>query len=170
MKAIKGRRSIRVFKDQPVPDELLLKLVEAGVWAPTGGNAQNWLFIAVRDRERIAKIKAVSPGILAVPAALIVVCVDKERAYKRGGKRGRDLTSVMDAAMASQNIMLRAFEEGLGSCAVLSFHKPGVKKLLHLPEGIEPELLIQVGYPAEDPKPPQRKFKEVLFFETYNER
>ena len=40
---------------------------------------------------------------------------------------------------------------------------------LHLPEGIVPELLIQVGYPAEDPKPPQRKFKEVLFFETYKE-
>jgi len=72
--------------------------VEAGVWAPTGGNAQTWVFIIITDCNRIQKIKAVSPGILGIPSALIVVCQDKELAYKKGGELGRDILSIMDAA------------------------------------------------------------------------
>jgi len=164
---IKGRRSIRKFEDRSIEKEILQKLVEAGIWAPTGGNAQTWVFIIVTDRGRIQKIKAVSPGILGTPNALIVVCQDKKLAYKKGGELGRDTLSIMDAAMASQNIMLQAYDEGLGSCPVLSFHKRGVQILLNLPERIVPELLISLGYSAESPKPPKRKFKEVYFFEEY---
>lgn len=165
--AIKGRRSIRRFEDKEIPEELLVQLVEAGVWAPSGGNAQTWVYIIVKDRRGIEKIKAISPGILGMPAAAIVVGQDKELAYKRGGELGRDTLSVMDAAMASQNIMLQAFAEGLGSCAVLSFHKKGVQKLVKLPDHIVPELIVILGYPAESPKPPERKFEEVYFLEEY---
>jgi len=165
--AIKGRRSIRRFEDKEIPEELLVQLVEAGIWAPSGGNAQTWIYIIVKDRRGIEKIKAISPGILGMPAALIAVCQDKERAYNRGGELGRDTISVMDAAITSQNIMLQAFAEGLGSCPVLSFHKKGVQKLLNLPDHIVPELIVILGYPAETPKPPERKFEEVYFFEEY---
>jgi len=104
---------------------------------------------------------------LGIPSALIVVCQDKELAYKKGGKIGKDILSIMDVAMASQNIMLQAYDEKIGSCAVLSFYKKGVQILLNLPEWIVPELLISLGYPAESPKPPKRKFEEVCFFEEY---
>jgi nitroreductase len=164
---IKGRRSIRKFENRSIEKKILQKLVEAGVWAPTGGNAQTWVFIIITDCNRIRKIKAVSPGILEIPNALIVVCQDKELAYKKGGELGRDILSIMDAAMASQNIMLQAYDEKIGSCPVLSFHKKGVQALLNLPERIVPELLISLGYPAESPKPPRRKFEEVCFFEEY---
>lgn len=165
--AIKGRRAIRKFQDKEISEEMLVQLVEAGVWAPTGGNSQTWIFIIVKDRSRIEKIKAISPGILGMPAALIAVCQDKELAYKKGGELGRNTSSVMDAAIASQNIMLQAFSEGLGSCPVLSFHKKGVQKLLSLPNHIVPELIVILGYPGESPKPPERKFEEVYFFEEY---
>jgi len=164
---IKGRRSIRKFEDRSIEKKILQKLVEAGVWAPTGGNAQTWVFIIIIDSNQIRKIKAVSPGILGIPAALIVICQDKELAYKKGGELGRDTLSIMDAAMASQNIMLQAYDEKIGSCAVLSFYKKGVQNLLNLPEQIVPELIISLGYPAESPKPPKRKFEEVCFFEEY---
>ncbi len=164
---IKGRRSIRKFEDRSIEKKILHKLVEAGVWAPTGGNSQTWVFIIVTDSDRIRKIKAVSPGILGIPSALVVVCQDKELAYKKGGELGRDISSIMDVAMASQNIMLQAYDEKIGSCPVLSFHKKGVRTLLNIPDWIVPELLISLGYPAESPKPPKRKFGEVCFFEDY---
>lgn len=164
---IKGRRSIRKFEDRSIEKKILHKLVEAGVWAPTGGNAQTWVFIIVTDSDRIRKIRAVSPGILEIPSALIVVCQDKELAYKKGGELGRDILSIMDAAMASQNIMLQAYDEKIGSCPVLSFHKKGVQTLLNIPERIVPELIISLGYPAESPEPPKRKFEEICFFEGY---
>ena len=165
--AIKGRRSIRRFENRSIEKEVLLKLVEAGIWAPTGGNAQTWAFIIVTDPRRIQKIKAVSPGMLGTPSALVVVCQDRKLAYEKGGEVGRDTLSLMDTAMASQNIMLQAYEAKLGSCPILSFHKEGVQTLLNLPGRLVPELVISLGYPAESPKPPQRKFEEVYFFEEY---
>ena len=96
---IKGRRSIRKFEKRLIEKKILHKLVEAGVWAPTGGNSQTWVFIIVTDSDRIRKIKAVSPGILGIPSALVVVCQDKELAYKKGGELGRDVSSIMDVAI-----------------------------------------------------------------------
>jgi len=84
------------------------------------------VFIIVTDSDWIQKIKAVSPGILGSPSALVVVCQDKDLAYKKGGALGRDVSSIMDVAMASQNIMLQAYDEKIGSCPVLSFYKKGV--------------------------------------------
>jgi len=165
--AIKGRRSVRSFVDKPVERALLERLIEAAIWAPSGGNAQTWIFIVVNEKSRIEKIRAISPGLLGDPTALIVVCQDKDLAYKKGGELGRDTLSVMDAAIASQNIALQASAEGLGSCLVLSFHKKGIQRLINLPEHIVPELLITLGYPAESPTPPKRKFEEVTFFNEY---
>ena len=165
--AIRVRRSIRRFQEKAIPDDVLVRLVEAGAWAPTGGNAQTWIFIVVNEKSRIEKIKAISPGLLGDPTALIVVCQDKELAYKKGGELGRDTLSIMDAAIASQNIALQASAEGLGSCLVLSFHKKGIQRLVSLPEHIVPELLITLGYPAESPTPPKRKCEEVTFFNEY---
>jgi len=164
---IKERRSIRKFENRSIEKKILQKLVEAGVWAPTGGNAQTWVFIIISDSNRIQQIKSVSPGIWGIPSALIVICQDRELACKKGGEFGRDILPIMDAAMAGQNIMLQAYEENIGSCAVLSFYKKGVQKLLNLPERIVPELLISLGYSTESPKPPKRKFEEICFFEEY---
>jgi len=165
--AIRQRRSTRSFQQKELPKELLLQIVEAGIWAPNGGNAQTWVFVVVTEGDRLRHIRAVSPGILGTPAAVVAICQDKELAEEKGGRLARETASVMDSAMAGENIMLYAVGAGVGSCAVLSFHKEAVRQLLGLPQAIVPELLITLGYAAEENPLPRREFQSVCFFEKY---
>jgi len=155
--AIKGRRSVRNYTDRKIPQEHLEKIMEAAIWSPSGSNAQAWEFIVVESDDDIKRIKTFSPGIFGNPAAIIIVCRDLKRAYELCGELGRDILSVMDISMASQNIMLAAYDLGIGSCAVRSFGISAIKRLYDLPEHINPELLITLGYPEETPKPPKRR-------------
>lgn len=166
--AIKGRRSIREFTDQMVAKEILLKLLEAAVWSPSGGNAQTWHFVAITDQEKMKKIKMLSPGLSRGAPAVIVIAQDLSLAKHIGGEMGSETISKMDSAMAAQNIMLAAYEMGLGTCAVASFHQNAVGKFLKFPEHIKPQLLVSVGHPAKNPSPPARKFEEVIWFEEYD--
>ncbi|NQS89253.1 nitroreductase family protein [Patescibacteria group bacterium] len=161
--AIKGRRSVRNYKYKKIPEQLLKKIMEAAIWSPSGSNAQAWKFIVVDNNEEIKKIKTLSPGIFDVPAAIVIMCRDLKRAYDIAGELGRDILSLMDISMASQNIMLMAYELGIGSCAVRSFGIGAIKKLFDLPDHINPELLITLGYPEKIPDPPKRrKVDEVI--------
>lgn len=161
--AIKGRRSIRSYKDKKISKQFLKKIVEAAIWSPSGSNAQAWKFIVVDTDKEIKKIKTLSPGIFDLPVAVIVVCRDLKRAHDITGELGIKITSLMDISMASQNIMLMAYELGVGSCVVRSFGISAVKKLLELPDHINPELLITLGYPEKIPNlPKRRKNNEVI--------
>ena len=161
--AIKGRRSIRSYKDSKIPREQLEKIMDAAIWSPSASNAQAWEFIVVEGDDDIKEIKTFSPGIFGNPAAIIVVCRDLKRAYEVCGELGRDTLSLMDISMASQNIMLAGHDLGIGSCAVRSFGIGAVKRLFDLPEHINPELLITLGYPEKIPTPPKRrKVNEVV--------
>lgn len=167
LKAILERRSVRSFQADPVPEDRLRRLVEAGIWAPSGGNAQTWCFIIVTDGVSIGRLKMLSPGLLGNPPAVIVICQDIAEAERKGAKLGKEVLSLMDSAMAAQNIILAAYAEGLGTCIVRSFHPGGVQKLLKLPQYIEPQILISVGVPASVPKPPKRNF-DIVSFQEYN--
>ncbi|PNV79468.1 MAG: nitroreductase family protein, partial [Fervidicoccus sp.] len=61
MEIIKGRRCVRSFREEAISEQDLRAILEAGIWAPSGSNAQPWKFFVVRDRNRIDKIKMVSP-------------------------------------------------------------------------------------------------------------
>ncbi|MBW2305070.1 MAG: nitroreductase family protein [Deltaproteobacteria bacterium] len=168
MTAIKRRRSIRSFTDEPVDKETLIKLLEAAVWAPSGGNGQTWRFVVVTEKSMMKKIKMVSPGLLGDPPALIVIAQDMEAARHKGGKMGPESITKMDSAMAAQNILLAAYEMGLGTCVIASFHPGAVAKLLGMPEHILPHLLVSIGHPAKIPPPPERRFNGIYWFEAYN--
>ena len=168
LELIKTRRSIRAFTDEPVPDEVLRQLVEAACWAPTASNMQSWQFVAVRDRDNMRKLKRFSPGLFVLPSALIVICVDKDRASAKGGGMARDLLSLCEVSMAAQNIMLTAHSFGLGTCVIRSFDQEAFRVLLELPPNIVPELLVTVGYPKVVPRAPERRpLGEVLHFENW---
>jgi nitroreductase len=126
---------------------------------------QPWVFVVVRDRNSVEKIKTVSPGMFDLPAAIIVVCRDMNIARKAGN----DSMSLLDIAMATQNILLMACDLGLGACPIKSFNQKAVQVLLDLPEHIVPELLVSIGYPDESPKPPKRR-EGTIFFERYGGR
>lgn len=167
LKAIVERRSVRSFQADHVPEDTLRRLVEAGIWAPSGGNAQTWRFIIVTDDVSIRRLKMLSPGLLGNPPAVIVICQDIAEAERKGAKLGKEVLSLMDSAMAAQNIILAAYAEGLGTCIVRSFHPGGVQKLLKLSQYVEPQILISVGVPASVPKPPKRNF-DIVSFQEYN--
>lgn len=166
--AIKGRRSIRKYKDEPVNMESVKKLLEAACWAPSAGNIQPWLFIVINDPDVLKAIRMVSPGYFGQAPLAILVCSDKEKALKIGGTLGRDYLTIADCAMATQNILLTAYALGLGTCVVKSFSYTAVKEILEIPQGIEPELLIVVGYADETPSPPPRTpLSNIVYLNKY---
>jgi nitroreductase len=154
--AIEGRRSVRKYKLKPVERELTEKLLNAATWAPSAGNIQPWKFIVVEDRTILEMVRKISPGYFGEAPLAILICSDKIRAYKIGGTMGRDYLSIADCAMATQNILLAAYALGLGTCVVKSFSHAAMKEILEIPQGIEPELLVVVGYPDNAPTPPRR--------------
>ncbi|MGB6371342.1 MAG: nitroreductase family protein [Atribacterota bacterium] len=168
--AIKNRRSIRNFTAAPLEEKDLRDLIlKAGIWAPSGGNAQAWRFIVITDQKILNKLKLVSPGLLGAPQAVIVVCQDLVYALEKGGELGVKTLSLMDTAMAAQNIMLAAYAVGLGTCPIASFHPEAVQKIIGLPEHIYPQLLITVGVPSEIPPAPRRNF-DVIWFNYYADK
>ena len=162
--AIKERRSIRQYKDEPVPLEVLEIIVKAGTWAPTGANKQYWKFIIVNEPQVMRMVKQVSPMMWGISPAAIVVCQDLNRLeVSEQVKGGYGECS----GFPSQNILLAAHALGLGSCAIGGFNKQAIIEILSIPEDLWPMLVINVGYPAEEPKPkPRRPFNEVVFLNS----
>lgn len=154
---IKGRRSMRSFMDKEVSMERLEELVELGTWAPSGSNAQAWEFIVLNQKEEMKKFLRFSPGLFEIPGAMIFLCTDTERSGKKAGKLGEMTMSIMDIAMAAQNIMLAAHEKGLGTCALKGYDAEAAALLLGVPENIRPDLLIILGYPKYEVKAPARR-------------
>jgi nitroreductase len=162
--AIKGRRSIRQFTDEPIGKDALEKLLDAARWAPTGGNQQRWRFVVVTSPSVKKLIKKFAPGIFVMPAAFIVICVEKEP----GANPWAERSYLADCAIAAQNILLAAYEMGIGSCLALSYAKVAIKEILNLPEDVEPLLVVTLGYPAEDPEPPPRlELNQIAFMDEY---
>ena len=117
-------------------------------------------------KEMIEKIKLISPGLFGTPTALVVLCINTERA-KRGGRLGENI-ALMDVSMAAQNMMLVAYSMGIGSCPIVSFSKLALKELLDIPESIDPVLILSFGYPELWPKPPKRRpLKEAVHVEKF---
>ncbi|MGQ9759466.1 MAG: DUF6092 family protein [Candidatus Methanomethylicaceae archaeon] len=167
---IKGRRSVRNYKEEPVPDEVVEKLLDAARWAPSGGNIQPWRFVVVKDRDLLDLVRKVSPGYLGNAPLAIVICSDREWAYRVGGALAEEYLTVADCSMAAVNITLAAHALGLGTCIVKSFSHMAVKELLNIPKGVEPELMVIVGYPAEVPKlPPRNPLSKITYLNRYGE-
>ena len=164
---IRSRRSVRAHTAEPVPPEVMGTLLEAARWAPTGGNRQQWCFVVVQELLRIRKLAAVSPGLLGQPVALVVICADGRSKSGRSAVLD-EACSLIEAGMAARNLMLAATALGLGSCPVRSFNPAAVRRLLDLPGGVEPELIITLGYAARPvPAPTRRAAAEIVHWEEY---
>jgi nitroreductase len=168
--AIKGRRSIRTFKDQEVSAELVEKLVEAARWAPSAGNLQPWEFIIIRKPEVKRKLVEAAQGqsFLEEAPVVLVVCASENRSAQGYGVRGRTLYCLQDTGAAIQNLHLAAYALGLGTCWVGAFREDEAKEILKLPDGIRPVAIIPVGYPDEVPPPGRRRpTSEITHHEAF---
>ncbi len=165
MEAMRTRRSVRQWKPDPVPDEKLEELVEAAARAPSGGNTQPWAFVVIRDRARLKRLRAAAPGIAGRATAVVLICLDKQRADVGPGTAEYDMVH-MTLGAAMQNLLLAAHGQGLGACAIGSFHLASLRSIVSLPPHLELKLLVALGYPISQPNaPPLRPLDEVCFFE-----
>jgi len=170
LEAIKGRRSIRAFLNRDVSPEIVEKLVEAACWAPSAGNIQPWEFIIVRKPETKQKLVEAALGQTFIEEApvVIVVCANENRSAQGYGVRGKTLYCLQDTAAAIQNIHLTAYSFGLGTCWIGAFKENEAKEILKIPNGIRPVAIIPVGYPAETPKPRNRRpINQIIHYETF---
>ena len=167
---IKSRASVRSFRPDDVPDNVLNEILDAAIQAPSAGNVQEWEFVVVRKRDtkiRLAEA-AFEQGFIATAPVVIVVCSNLKEIGNAYGERGQGLYSIQDAAAATQNLMLAAWDKGLGSCWVGSFNEKMVKDVIVLPGHVRPMAIIPVGYPASKPsKTARKKLEDIIHTDFY---
>ncbi|HIC96393.1 TPA: nitroreductase family protein [Candidatus Bipolaricaulota bacterium] len=142
---IKGRRTVREFTPEPVDEQDLEKIMEAGRWAPSGKNTQPWGFILVKSREKREALAALSHQgelIRSAPVCLAVL-LDHDRGYDRD----KDMQGI---GACVENMLLAAHALGLGACWIggIAGAKEEAAKVLELEENEELLLLLLIGHPA----------------------
>ena len=147
------RRTIRRFRQEPVPRELLGRMVNAARLAPSGMNLQPLEFVAVDDPQLLPEVFATTSwaGYIAPrgtpaegerPTAYVAVLINR-KIKKFAGQH--------DVGAAMMSMILTALEEGVGSCWIGSIEREQLAKVLHIPAHLEIDSLLALGYPAEQP-------------------
>ena len=154
LEAIKNRRSVRFYKDEPVSDAVVEEVVKAGFCAPSGHNERAWHVIVVRDqaiKDAISGLHQWSRILARVPV-VIVVCVD----------RTNQNLWIEDGSAFMENMMIQATEMGLGTCWVMlrEDDKGIIHEALGLPEHIAVLAATPLGKPARHPGPHDPKLPE----------
>lgn len=147
---IEGRTSIRVFKADPVPDEIINECLRLANLAPSAGNLQARDFIVVRELKTKHALSeaAFNQDFVRTAPVVIVFCANLER-IGHYGDRGKTLYCLQDVAAAIQNLMLYLHSKGLGSVWVGAYDEGKVSKALGLPKHARPVAIVPLGYPAE---------------------
>jgi nitroreductase len=164
MGVVRKRRSIRRYKPDPVPDEVLNQVLEAARLAPSGGNRQPWHFIVVKDSGTKRKL-GIAEFASAAPV-VIVGCADPTDPVA-------SRTYLIDISIAFEHIVLAAANFGLGTCWQLGWDaKPGaeeaMKGVLGVPKHMKIVAVTPLGYPADLPRPKDTKaLSEIVHFEKF---
>lgn len=156
---VSQRRSIRVFKSEPLPEPKLQQILETINQAPSAGNLQSYEVYVVRDEERKTALVKAARGqafLLQAPVVLIF-CADARRAEEKYAMRGTDLYSVQDASIACTYAMLAATSLELATVWVGAFSEAQVSEMLGLPEDQRPVALLPIGVAGESPAARRRR-------------
>ena len=155
-----SRRSIREFKDIPVPYDVLEKCVNAARLAPSAMNRQLCEYIIVDDEQLLPHIFDAVGSWFGVPRpkegwspehrpkAYIITLINSQLETELGGNIR---WTNYDVGMAAENMMLVAQEQGVGSCAIASFQQEKLKQVLNIPDKYEIALGLALGFPDESP-------------------
>lgn len=171
---IAKRRSIRKYQDKKVPNVLIKELIDAARLAPSAYNAQPSKFFIVKDKTMKQKLKQNSvfkQDFVYTAPVIMVCCADRdvfpkerfEPVYSNPREIGGELGAIRDLSIATQNLVLRATELGLGTCYVGLVNRDKIKETLDIPTNCIVPFVITLGYPAEKPRPtPRNEFKEFI--------
>jgi nitroreductase len=165
---VNKRYSVRNYKTAPVPQQMLVRCIEAARLAPSACNSQPWKFIIVDDPKLVKELaKAAFEGLLdfnhfAFKAPVLVLIVSERQSFsaKFGSIVKNKNFSLMDIGIAAEHFCLQAAEEGLGTCIIGWFNEKKVKKTLSIPKLKRVELVITVGFSADE-KIPLKKRKSI---------
>jgi len=163
LKAIKNRRTVRRFKPNPIDEEKIQMILEAGRWAPSFSNLQPWRFIVIKDQglksalDKAARESVLHLGINEAPV-VILVCVDR---------RIDPLHAIEAGAAATQNMTLAAYSLGLGAGWIGIWGKEAeasIQKIFKLPETVRAVSLLPIGIPDESPESHRKPLEELTQF------
>jgi nitroreductase len=166
--AIRARRNVRSYTDQPISDEDLDRILEAGWRAPSASNRQRWEFIAVRERSQLEALREVWQGARHIPGAqAAIVLLVPEPEEERYVTLDR-----YDLGQATYAILLAATDLGIGSGHSSIGDQDKARAILGFPDGYIAAYMVGLGYPADRPlrpilKPDRRPFDEVVHRGTW---
>ncbi|MEM2891710.1 MAG: nitroreductase family protein [Thermoplasmata archaeon] len=169
MEAIKTRRSIRRYKQAPIPEALLKEVLNAARLAPSADNAQPWRIIVVLDEQTKLRLAGACNGqkFIAEAPVVLVACGVPDEAFPTIG--GYMNSHVIDASVALDHLTLVAHSKGLGTCWIGAFKEEKVKEILGIPEDIRVVALTPLGYPAEVPeRTPRKNLEDLVMYERYH--
>jgi len=147
----KDRWSVRSFRQEPIQEAHMQKILEAGHVAPTACNYQAQRIFIAKSEDARRKLASVCRCTFDAPV-ILVVGYDRTRDWKNKLQPGCE-SGETDAAIVCTHMMLEAWELGVGSCWVGYFNSDRVAEVLGLPENVKVCALLPMGYPAEDAKP-----------------
>jgi nitroreductase len=163
---IRNRYSVRAYKSDPIDDEMLVKILEAGRFAPTAANLQPIQVIIIHTQDRESELKQIYSRDWFTRAPLILfVCGIPSQAWIR-----RDGASylLVDAAIVMDHMILEATNLGLGTCWIAAFDAVAARKVLALPEGVEPLICSPLGFPDDQIGIKERKsIQELVRYEKW---
>jgi len=165
-KAIRDRRSVRSYEKKGIPQDVLLKVLEAARLAPSANNRQPWRFVVVRNeakRAALAKAAKEQQFVAEAPVVIAAVALEPERVMTCGVP-----TYAVDLAIAVDHITLAAVQQGLGSCWIGAFYQEDVKKILKIPAEYKVAALLTLGYPRDQARFKNRKsLDEIVCYEKW---
>jgi len=168
-KLITDRYSVRKFRQEHLPREVVDKILLAGHKAPTGCNYQPQRILVLNSDESISKLSECTKCHFNAPTAMLV-CHNKDESWKRPYDGA--LSSSVDAVIVATHMMLACQEEGVGCCWVMHFDPSAICEKFNIPENVEPTALLVMGYPSPDAEPLELHFKtrpmeEVVFYDSF---
>ena len=140
-----------------------MKILQAGRLAPSSKNSQPWHFVVIRNKETLRKISELTPTGAHLSKAPLAIAVLMD---------GAKLPEI-DGARAVQNMVLAAWDIGIGACWITNFYEDGVKDILGAPQRMKLVSVIPFGYPTE-PKTNRKKnrkaLQEIVHYERFGDR
>ena len=165
---IAARRSVRAYRPDPVPEPLLLEVLEAARLAPSACNRQPFRVVVIRTAGRRHELLRVYPKPWFVEAPLVLaVCAVPGEAWVRSRFDGWSAAET-DATIATDHMLLAAADHGLGTCWIAAFDPEAARDVLGLPDGVVPVAFTPLGWPADEPAPKERRpIEELVRYERW---
>lgn len=165
-KLINSRYSVRAYKPDPVPDDVLMRVIEAARVAPTAANRQAFQIIVIHTKgaeENLLEIYGKSWFVQ--PPIVICACgVPGENWVRTDSRNFVDV----DVAIVMDHLILAAANEGLGTCWIGAFDPVAARRILGLPDGVEPLIFTPLGFPVDHPREKKRKgIDELVRYERW---